>query len=326
MYYIERGMRCKWLGIVFAVLGVITSLGTGNAVQSNSVALAVTDLFHIPPIWSGIMLMAAVGVTLVGGIKSIGRVVSILVPAMALFYIIGGLVIIALRIHCVPQAFMFIVRSAFTGQAASGGFMGASMMMALQLGVSRSIFSSEAGLGSSPIAAAAAKTDTPGRQALVSMCSVFITTGIVCTITGLVIAISGMLGEVGVDGQLLDGSALTLRAFDDLLPYGGMIVTISLIPFSYSTILGWAYYGEKCMEYLFGDYIVKFYFLIFTVIVLLGATLRLQVIWGFSNVMNGLMAFPNLIALFYLSGVITKETRFFECFLQKERKERARRK
>ena len=196
-------------------------------------------------------------------------------------------------------------------------------MMAIQLGVSRGVFSSEAGLGSSPIAAAAAKTDTPGRQALVSMCSVFITTGIVCTITGLVIAVSGVFGEVDAEGKLLNGSALALRAFDQIIPYGGLIVTIALIPFAYSTILGWAYYGEKCVEYLFGCRATKFYRIIYTILVLPGAILGLRLIWGFANMMNGLMAFPNLIALFILTGVIAKETRFFEHLLKKEKQERA---
>lgn len=323
MYYIEKGLKWKWMGVLFAVLAAITALGTGNMIQSNSVALAVADLFDVNPLWTGAILMVLVGAALIGGIKSIGKVAGILVPAMAAFYIIGGLIIIALRIEAIPSAFVIIFKSAFTGQAAIGGFTGATIMMAIQLGVSRGVFSSEAGLGSSPIAAAAAKTDTPGRQALVSMCSVFITTGIVCTITGLVIAVSGVFGEVDAEGKLLNGSALALRAFDQIIPYGGLIVTIALIPFAYSTILGWAYYGEKCVEYLFGCRATKFYRIIYTILVLPGAILGLRLIWGFANMMNGLMAFPNLIALFILTGVIAKETRFFEHLLKKEKQERA---
>ncbi len=324
MYYIEKGMKWKWLATIFAVLGAITAIGTGNMVQANSVALAIADLLHIDPVWSGIALVVVVGVALIGGIKSIGKVAGVLVPTMAVFYIIGGLVIIALKIEAVPAAFGLIFRSAFSGQAAVGGFAGASVMMAIQLGVSRGVFSSEAGLGSSPIAAAAAKTDTPGRQALVSMCSVFITTGIVCTITGLVIAVSGVLGEVGTDGKLLDGSAMALHAFDNIIPYGGLIVTIALIPFAYSTILGWAYYGEKCVEYLFGYKATKSYRVIYTFLVFPGAILGLRLIWGFANMMNGLMAFPNLIALFALAGIISKETHFFRHLLKKEKLERKR--
>jgi AGCS family alanine or glycine:cation symporter len=320
MYYIEKGMKWKWLAVIFAIFGAITAMGTGNMVQSNSVALALQDLLNIDPIWSGMGLVVIVGAALIGGIKSIGKIASVLVPAMALFYIVGGLAIILMKIDAIPAAFGIIFRSAFRGQAAVGGFVGASVMMAIQMGVSRGVFSSEAGLGSSPIAAAAAKTDTPGRQALVSMCSVFITTGIVCTITGLVIALSGVLGEVGSDGKVLDGSAMALQAFNNIIPYGGLVVTIALIPFAYSTILGWAYYGEKCIEYLFGYRVTKIYRVIYTFLVFPGAILSLRLVWGFANMMNGLMAFPNLIALFVLAGVISKETHFFRELLKKEKR------
>jgi len=322
MYYLEKGLKAKWLGVLFAFFAAITALGTGNMVQANSVVLAVQDLFHIPPIWTGLALMIVVGVALIGGIKSIGKVAGFLVPAMALFYIVGALVVLLIKFQAIPAAFVLIFKSAFSGQAAVGGFVGATVMAAIQLGVSRGVFSSEAGLGSSPIAAAAAKTDTPGRQALVSMCSVFITTGIVCTLTGLVIAVSGVFGELGPDGQLLNGSALALRAFDQIIPYGGVIVTIALVPFAYSTILGWAYYGEKCVEYLFGIRATKVYRVIFTLLVIPGSLLSLKIVWGFANMMNGLMAFPNLIGLFLLAGIISKETRFFERLLKKEKLEK----
>lgn len=322
MYYLEKGLKAKWLGVLFAFFAAITALGTGNMVQANSVVLAVQDLFHIPPIWTGLALMIVVGVALIGGIKSIGKVAGFLVPAMAVFYIVGALVVLLIKFQAIPAAFVLIFKSAFSGQAAVGGFVGATVMAAIQLGVSRGVFSSEAGLGSSPIAAAAAKTDTPGRQALVSMCSVFITTGIVCTLTGLVIAVSGVFGELGPDGQLLNGSALALRAFDQIIPYGGVIVTIALVPFAYSTILGWAYYGEKCVEYLFGIRATKVYRVIFTLLVIPGSLLSLKIVWGFANMMNGLMAFPNLIGLFLLAGIISKETRFFERLLKKEKLEK----
>ncbi len=326
MYYLERGLKLKWLGVIFAILGAGAAFGTGNMVQSNSVSLALKGLFGFSPIWSGILLMVATGVALLGGIKSIGKVTGYLVPAMASFYILGGLLIILFNITAVPHAFAVIVKAAFTGQAAVGGFFGASVMLAIQMGISRGVFSSEAGLGSSPIAAAAAKTDYPGRQALVSMCSVFITTGIVCTITGLVIVISGVFGDLGPSGKMIDGSNLALHAFDKLLPYGGLIVTIALIPFAYSTILGWAYYGEKCMEYLFGERINKIYRLIFTLLVLPGAMLSLDFVWGFANIMNGLMAFPNLVGLIFLGGVIAKETSNFEKILKFEKAEKKQKK
>lgn len=320
MYYLAHGMKAKWLGAFFALFGAITALGTGNMVQANSVVLALEDLFHLSPIWSGLGLMILVALALIRGIKSISKVASFLVPAMAIFYIVSGLVILLLKIELIPAAFRMIVENAFSRQAAFGGFTGATVMMAIQLGFSRSIFSSEAGLGSSPIAAAAAKTDTPGRQALVSMCSVFITVGIVCTITGLVIAVSGAFGEIGPDGKGLNGSALALRAFDLVIPYGALIVTIALIPFAYSTILSWAYYGEKCIEYLFGLRAVKPYRALFILLVIPGSILSLHLIWGFANVMNGLMAFPNLIGLFALAGIISKETHLFEKLLQKEKR------
>ena len=319
MYYIEKGLRCKWLAITFAGFGAIAALGTGNMVQANSVSIGLFNFFGISPVYSGLALAAFVGVALIGGIKSISKVAGVLVPAMAIFYIAGGLCIIFMRIEAIPEAFRLIFRSAFCGEAAFGGFAGSTVMMAIQTGISRGIFSSEAGLGTSPIAAAAAKTDTPGRQALVSMCSVFITTGIVCTITGLVIAVSGVLGQMGPDGALLDGSAMALEAFQQTFPYGGLIVVIALVPFAYSTILGWAYYGEKCIEYLFGFRSIKWYRIIYTSLIFPGAVLGLKVVWGFANLMNGLMAFPNLIALFALTGVISKETQSFKRLLKEER-------
>ena len=193
-------------------------------------------------------------------------------------------------------------------------------MLALQAGVSRGIFSSEAGLGSAPIAAAAAKSDVPGRQALISMSSVFLTSFIVCTITGLVIVVTGTLGEFGPDGSFLNGSVLALRSFQKIIPGGDIIVTISLILFAYSTILGWAYYGEKCMEYLFSEKIIKLYRIIFIVSLVLGAVLSLDVVWSFANIANGLMAFPNLIGLIGLAGVAAYETQGFEKLLLSEKK------
>lgn len=319
MYYLEKGLGSKSLAILFAILGAITALGTGNMVQANSVASAAQELFSLSPTYVGIFLFVITGVPLIWGIKTISKIASFLVPSMAIFYIFGGLAIIYLKIDQVPAALSLIIKSAFNGHAATGGFIGASVMYAIQMGVSRGIFSSEAGLGSSPIAAAAAKTDSPAKGALVSMCSVFITTGIVCTITGLVIAITGVLGEVGPSGQVLDGSALALRAFDKVLPGGGMIVTIALIPFAYSTILGWAYYGEKCVEYLFGLKAIPFYRALYAILVIPGAILNLKIVWGFANIMNGLMAFPNLIGLFLLAPVVAAETKLFEKMLKKEK-------
>ncbi len=318
MYYLEKGLKQKWLAILFALFGSITAIGTGNMIQSNSVASALQDLFHLEPIYTGLIFLVLTGIALLGGIKSIGKITSVLVPAMALFYILGGLVIVGFELPRVPGAFKLIFKAALNGQAAMGGFVGATVMQAIQMGVSRGIFSSEAGLGSSPIAAAAARTDTPSRQALVSMCSVFITTGIVCTITALVIILTGTLGATDGGGVLLNGSSLVLKSFDAVIPRGGLVVTIALIPFAFSTMLGWAYYGEKCIEYLFGVKSVTPYRIIYTLLVLPGAILGLEVIWDIANILNGLMAFPNLIGLFFLAGVVASETKSFKHLRRRE--------
>ncbi|HEX2583379.1 MAG TPA: sodium:alanine symporter family protein [Chlamydiales bacterium] len=320
MYYLEHGLKSKGLAIFFALVGAITALGTGNAIQANSIAAAITEMTHIDPWIIGAALAAITGITLLGGIKSIGKLSSWLVPIMAIFYLVGGLIVIFLKIEALPQAFYDIFMQAFTGKAAFGGFAGSTLMMAIQYGMSRSVFSTEAGLGTAPIAAAAAKTDVPGRQALISMSGVFITSMVVCTITGLVIAISGLMGQPGPDGQILNGSMLALAAFEQSFSGGGLVVAISLILFGYSTILGWAYYGEKCMEYLFGLRIVFWYRLLYIAVLIPGAVLSLQTVWSFANIMNGLMALPNLIGLFGLSAIVISETKNFERLLKLERK------
>ena len=321
MYYLEKGLNQKWLAVAFAIFGVLAAIGTGNMVQSNSVALACQNLLHIDPLYTGIGLMILCGVFLLKGIKSIGKLSSILIPIMALFYMIGGILIICFKIRDLPGAFFTIIQAGLTPQAAVGGFLGATIMQSIQMGMSRGVFSSEAGLGTSPIAAAAAKTDVPSRQALVSMCSVFITTGIVCTITALTIVLTNVLGQTDAEGKLLTGSILVLKAFNTVIPGGGMIVTIALIPFAFSTIIGWAYYGEKCLEYLCGQRSVIYYRLIYIGLILPGAILSLDLVWGLANILNGLMAFPNLIGLFCLAGVVVKETDLFDRIRQQEKKQ-----
>ena len=318
MYYLEKGLGNKFLAVLFAIFGTITSFGIGSTVQANSVASAAKDIFSINPIWVGLILVVATALPLLGGIKSIGKVVSILVPAMGIFYLGGSLLTIILNIGAVPKAFVMIFKSAFTGQAATGGFVGAGVMTAIQMGMSRGVFSSEAGLGSSPIAAAAAKTDSPGTQALISMSSVFITTGIICTLTGLVIAITNVLGTTDASGSLVTGSSLAILAFGKSIPFGKYIVAISIIPFAYSTILGWAYYGEKCVEYFSGIRGIVPFRIIFTITVFMGTILNLDVVWAFANIMNGLMAFPNLIGLLLMGGIVANETKLFEMVLKKE--------
>ncbi|MBS0625599.1 MAG: sodium:alanine symporter family protein [Verrucomicrobia bacterium] len=318
MYYLERGMKSKGLAFFFAFVAAVTALGTGNMVQANSIAEAASQLFSVDPLYIGLLLAVLTGFVLFGGIKSIGKISSRLVPSMALFYILGGLLVIVLRIDGLGAAFSAIFSQAFSTQAVVGGAAGSGLMLAIQYGVSRSVFSSEAGLGSAPIAAAAAKTDVPGRQALISMSGVFITSLIVCTITGLAIAVSGCLGQMGPNGEILNGSSLALQAFEQVFPGGGYVVTISLILFGYTTILGWAYYGEKCVEYLFGVRVVPWYRVLFICALVPGAVLSLHTVWSFANIMNGLMAFPNLIALFGLSSIVISETNSFEKLLRME--------
>ncbi|MDD2497305.1 MAG: sodium:alanine symporter family protein [Desulfitobacteriaceae bacterium] len=307
MYYLERGLKMKWLGVLFAVFGAIAAFGIGNMVQSNSVAGALNDTFNLPLPAAGIILAVCVGVVTLGGIKSIGRVSEWVVPIMAVIYVIGALVILLINIKAIPAAIVLIVESAFTGHAALGGFLGATMKKAIQMGVARGVFSNESGLGSAPIAAAAAKTDYPVRQALVSMTGTFLDTIIVCSMTGLVLVITGAWasGKEGVE--------MTRLAFGSGLPgnWGGFIVSFGIIFFAYSTILGWSYYGEKCMEYLFGLKLILPYRILFVIIVFIGSTMKLDLVWKIADIMNGLMAVPNLIGLLGLSGVIVAETKLF---------------
>ncbi len=305
MYYIEKGLGWKWLGIAFALFGAIAAFGIGNMVQANSVASAVETTFKLSPTITGATLAIFTALVILGGIKSIGRVTSYLVPVMATFYIIGGLAVIMVNINEIPEAFSSIFRFAFTGSAITGGTVGA----AIRYGVARGVFSNEAGLGSAPIAAAAAKTDYPGRQALVSMTQTFIDTIIVCTITSLAILSSGALTFSNQTG-----AALTTAAFNEGIPtIGGLIVAIGIILFAYSTILGWSYYGEKCLEYLLGESAIPYYRYLFVAVVFFGAIAELNLVWAFADVMNGLMAVPNLIGLIGLSGIIVAETnRFFK--------------
>ena len=310
MYYIERGLGWKWLAICFAVAAAITAFFTGNLVQSNSIAAAVQTSFGLN-IWiTGIILSVCTGLVLIGGIKSIGGVTSFLVPIMAVFYILGSLVVIIARYDLIPEAVMTILNSAFTGQAAVGGFAGSTIMLAIQMGVARGVSSNESGLGSAPIAAAAAKTDLPGRQALISMTGSFLST-VVCTFTGLALAVTHVLGLIGVDGRILNGAPLTMAAFDTVIPYGGWIVVLGSILFGYSTIVGWAYYGEKSCEYLFGTKSIVFYRLVFSIVVVFGVAIPIEVVWAFADIANAFMALPNLIGIVALSTVVVEQTRIF---------------
>lgn len=307
MYYLKDGLGYTALAALFALFGACAAIGTGNMVQANSVAEVAKEVMGIPKFWTAIFIVLGTGFTLFGGIKRIGAVSSYLVPAMAIFYIAGGLYLLFVRSEFVGQAFYQIVYSAFTGKAALGGIAG--LMISVQTGFSRALFSCEAGLGTSPIAAAAAPADHPAKQALISMSSVFLTTCVVCSITGLAIVTTAL--SVGFD-PLLDGTSLVVHAFKSAMPYGHWVVALAIIPFAYSTILGWSYYGEKCTEYLVGGRGVLFYRWIYIAMAFVGAMVQLDFVWLFANIMNGLMAFPNLIALLLLAPVVVEETKKFE--------------
>lgn len=320
MEYIEKGLGWKWMAVLFSIFGVVASIGTGNLVQVNSIVESLNIIFNIDPWIVGVAIAILTALVILGGVKSIGQVSAILVPIMAIFYIGGGMLIILSNIHLLPEAFRQIFVYAFKGQAAFGGFAGAGIMMAIQMGVTRSIFSNEAGLGISSIAAAAAKTDHPGRQAMITMVGALVSTLIVCTITGLVIAISGVLGMQDSSGKMLNGASLALAAFSTKITGGDYIVAIGLFLFAFSTIIAWAYYGEKCFEYLFGEKAVLPFRILFTMAVIPGAILKLETVWAFADVANGLMVIPNLIALILLSTVIGKETESFINLLHHEKK------
>lgn len=301
MYYIEQGLKMKWLAVLFAIFGSIAAFGIGNGTQSQAVAGVVLQTWNVPTWVTGVILMVIAGLVILGGIKTIGNVTAFFVPIMAAFYLIAGLIIILTNLPAIPAALGLIFTDAFTGAAVAGGAIGT----VIRYGVARGVFSNEAGLGSAPIAAAAAKTDMPGRQALVSMTQVFIDTLIICSITGLTIVMSGLYDSG------LEGSALTAAAFSEFLGgFGPIVVSIGLIFFASSTIFGWAYYGEKCFQYLFRNpKAIYFYRILFVLVVPVGATASLDIVWTFSDVANGMMAIPNLIGLLGLSGVIALETK-----------------
>lgn len=303
MYYISKGLNLPWLGAIFAVFASVAAFGIGNMVQSNSVADAVQATFNIPTWLTGVTLMICTALVVLGGIKSIGRVTSVLVPIMIFFYMGAALYIIIGNIGGVPAALVLIVKQAFNPTAATGGFAGAAVMLAIRMGVARGVFSNESGLGSAPIAAAAAKTKSPATQALVSMTQTFIDTLIVCTMTGLVLILTGAWSN----GQ--NGAELTTTAFASGMPGGAYIVTLGLVLFAYSTILGWCYYGEKSIEYLFGVRSVLPYRIVFVIFVGVGAVAKLSLVWNISDTLNGLMAIPNLIGLIMLTPVIVSETK-----------------
>jgi AGCS family alanine or glycine:cation symporter len=319
MQYIEKGLGWRWMAILFAIFGSIATIGTGNLVQVNSIAEAVNSVWATDHWITGIILAIATALVILGGVKSIGHVAGVLVPIMALFYLVAGLIIIVMHANKLPEALALILKSAFSGQAAVGGFLGSTIMMSIKMGVARSIFSNEAGLGISSIAAAAARTDCPGRQAMVTMTGALLSTVIVCSITGFVLAVTNVLGQTSDSGKVLGGATMAINAFNTTLPGGNYIVAIGLILFAFSTVIAWAYYGEKCFEYLFGEKSVYLYRILYTLIVIPGAALKMEMVWDLADIMNGLMVIPNLIALIALSGVIVAETKSFLQVVKREK-------
>ncbi|MDO4331869.1 MAG: sodium:alanine symporter family protein [Eubacteriales bacterium] len=309
MYVIENGLRCKWLAVIFALFTVFATFGAGCTVQSHAITGVIETTFHVNPVISGLVVTVLAAVVILGGIKTISNVCEKLVPFMSLFYILGCLTILWINRSFLLPAVALILKSAFTARAAAGGFIGSTILTACRYGVARGLFSNESGLGTAPIAAACAKTKNPVRQALVSMTGTFWDTVIVCAMTGIVI-VSSIL-HVPDRFQSAADDALTQIAFAQLPGIGSYILTIALSIFAFTTILGWAYYGERSTEYLFGSKVTWIYKVVFLIVLFIGAVSSLGIVWTFSDLMNGLMAFPNLISLLLLSGVAVKETRHY---------------
>ncbi|NFO04239.1 sodium:alanine symporter family protein [Clostridium botulinum] len=316
MYYIQNGLGLKWLAKLFAVFGVgVAFFGIGTFGQVNSIAAAAAN-FNIPLIVTAIVVTALVALVTLGGIKRISKVSETLVPFMAAAYIVGAVLVLVFNYTAVPNAIKLIFESAFNTEAIGGGVLGITVTMAIRNGIARGVFSNESGLGSAPIAAAAAKTNSPAKQGLISMTGTFFDTIIVCTMTGLAIVItSGSTGVFEV-GATIEGAGLTSAAFEIGLPMamlGKYIVNIGLIFFAFTTILGWNYYGEKCIQYLFGTKSIMPYRIVYIILVAIGPFLPLELIFIIADIVNGCMAFPNLIALIGLRKVVIKETEeFFE--------------
>ncbi len=306
MYYIRNGLGNKWhwMATSFAFFAMFAAFGIGNMVQSNSVADVIYTSFDIPTWLTGIVMAILAALVIIGGVKRIAHVAAKLVPVMAILYVVAALAIVILNVEKLPETISLIFRSAFSGSAASGGFLGATIWMAIRWGFARGIFSNEAGLGSAPIAHAAAQTNDPVKQGMVAMLGTFIDTIIICSLTAFVIILTGSW-ESG-----LKGASMSTKAFElGLNGYGGYVVSLGLVLFAFTTILGWSYYGERSAEYLFGTKIIQPYRIMWIVAILIGAIIKLELVWTFADVLNGLMALPNLIALLLLSPVVFSKTR-----------------
>lgn len=317
MYAIERGMQCRWLAIAFALCTFLASFGIGCFIQSNAIATIASESFGWDPFWIGLILALFLASVIVFGVKGISKVCESLVPFMAIFYIIGCIVLLCINHDYVLPAINTILTSAFTTQAAAGGFIGSTLLISMRYGVARGLFSNEAGMGSAPIVAAAARTKNPVRQALVSSTSVFWDTVIICALTGIVL-VSTILADNGIDSSA--GASLSKQAFSQIplsiagFNLGTLMLTIAIMTFAFSTILGWSYYGEKALEYLCGKYrrpARYIYRIMISTGTFFGANWAIEMVWNFGDTTNALMAIPNIICLLCLSGVIVKETRHY---------------
>lgn len=305
MYYIKNGLGKRWkpLAFLFALFGALAGFGLANTVQSNTVSQVLFNNFQIPTVASGLVMALLVALVLLGGIQRIAQVAGKLVPLMTVIYLVSTLLILLMNVTEIPAALVFIVDSAFNGTAATGGFAGATVMLALRMGVSRGIFSNESGLGSAPIAHAAAATNSPVRQGTIAMLGTFIDTLIICTMTGLVLIVTDVWNSD------LQGAAMTLQVFDSSLPFGGDILSLCIALFAFTTMLGWSYYGERCAQFLLGPKVVLPFRVLWVVGIFLGTQMSLGLVWKMSDALNGMMAIPNLIALLLLSPVVFKLTR-----------------
>jgi AGCS family alanine or glycine:cation symporter len=307
MYALEKGLRLKWLAVLFSLFTVLASFGIGNMVQANSISTLAASTFGVNVHVSGAIMTVLTAVVILGGLRSIARVCEWLVPFMAIVYIGGCLIILAANRHVLLPAIELIVTSAFQPTAPAGGFAGATVIMAARYGVARGLFSNESGLGSAPIVAAAAQSRNPVRQALVSATGTFWDTVVIYILSGLVI-VSSILAQPSLGA--LRGSEITAGAFGEALPtFGPIVLTLGLLTFVFSTILGWSYYGERAAEYLWGKVAILPYRIVWVVAVYVGSVVSLNFVWDFSDLANGLMALPNLIALVLLSNVVAAETR-----------------
>jgi len=307
MYALENGLKMKWLAALFCIFTSIAAFGIGNTVQANSISGLMKETFNISPYITGLFMTVLTAVVIIGGIKSIANVCEKLVPFMAVFYVIGCVIILVINSQYLGQAIELIFKSAFNAQAAGGGFIGAAVLTAARFGIARGLFSNESGLGSAPIVAAAAQTRNPVRQALVSATGTFWDTVVVCAMTGLVLVSSIVRDPANLGG--LEGAALTKAAFAQIPMVGPIIITIGLLTFVFSTILGWSYYGERAVEYLFGKAGIRPYRYLWVAAVMIGSVMSLQLVWDLADAMNALMAIPNLVAMLLLSGVIVAETK-----------------